>query len=127
LPAECGLKAPHCFEPAPSHLWASLRERCSAGWVAFAYDLDGNLTGDGLWSYTYDAENRLVAMTTTTAAITAGYPARTLEFTYDYLGRRVQKQVTDLDTSITQTRRFVYDGWNLVAKLAGDGTGASPE
>jgi YD repeat-containing protein len=29
---------------------------------AFAYDLDGNLTSDGRWDYTYDAENRLVAM-----------------------------------------------------------------
>jgi YD repeat-containing protein len=27
------------------------------------HDLDGNLATDSLWSYTYDAENRLVRMT----------------------------------------------------------------
>jgi hypothetical protein len=26
----------------------------------FSYDLDGNLTNDGRWAYTWDAENRLV-------------------------------------------------------------------
>ena len=29
---------------------------------AFLYDLDGNLTADGRWTYTWDAENRLMAM-----------------------------------------------------------------
>jgi len=26
----------------------------------FSYDLDGNMTSDGRWNYTWDAENRLV-------------------------------------------------------------------
>jgi YD repeat-containing protein len=29
----------------------------------FQYDADGNLTSDGRWNYTWDAENRLVMMT----------------------------------------------------------------
>ncbi len=29
---------------------------------AFSFDLDGNLTSDGRWTYTWDAENRLIAM-----------------------------------------------------------------
>jgi hypothetical protein len=39
------------------------------GWIwlppaqeALTYDLDGNLTGDARWTYTWDAENRLTAM-----------------------------------------------------------------
>ena len=26
----------------------------------FSYDLDGNMTSDGRWNYTWDAENRLI-------------------------------------------------------------------
>src|SRR5436190_22988426 len=29
---------------------------------AFGYDSDGNLTGDGVWNYQWDAENRLMSM-----------------------------------------------------------------
>ncbi len=31
--------------------------------TALTYDADGNLTGDGRYSYAYDCENRLVTMT----------------------------------------------------------------
>ncbi|MBK8474727.1 MAG: RHS repeat protein [Opitutaceae bacterium] len=30
----------------------------------FTYDLDGNLTSDGRWTYGWDAENRLTLMET---------------------------------------------------------------
>ena len=33
----------------------------------FTYDLDGNLTADGRWSYTWDAENRLIRIVRATA------------------------------------------------------------
>jgi YD repeat-containing protein len=32
----------------------------------FSYDPDGNLTNDGRWAYTWDAENRLITMTVNT-------------------------------------------------------------
>ena len=35
----------------------------------FAYDYDGNLINDGRWAYTWDAENRLVAMTNNNATV----------------------------------------------------------
>ena len=38
----------------------------------FGYDDDGNLTSDGRWTYTYDAENRPITAETTAAAVTAG-------------------------------------------------------
>ena len=38
-----------------------------------------------------------------------------LEFVYDYLGRRVEKKVTEISTAtVTSEERFLYDGWNLV-------------
>ena len=77
----------------------------------FSYDPDGNLTNDGRWAYTWDAENRLIGMTTNT---TAGPPYQ-LTFAYDAKGRRIQKTVAT--NGISTTIRFLYDGWNLVAVL----------
>jgi RHS repeat-associated protein len=93
----------------------------------FSYDADGNLTSDGMWNYTWDAENRLIRMETTTVAALAGRPDQVLEFKYDYRHRRVAKKVfsrPDPLTSYTLTseRRFVYDGWNVIAET--DGAGA---
>jgi RHS repeat-associated protein len=85
----------------------------------FTYDLDGNLTSDGIWDYQWDAENRLTRMTTTSGAAACGMSNRRLDFTYDYLGRRAQKIVTDETTlQIISNRRFLYDGWNLVAEFS---------
>lgn len=78
------------------------------------YDTDGNLTSDDVWVYQWDAENRLTQMTNT-GAQAWGMPARTLSFAYDYLGRRVQKQV--VDNGVTGTRKYIYHGWNLIAEL----------
>ncbi len=85
---------------------------------SFTYDLDGNLTNDGVWVYSYDAENRLVKMQTDYAARTwGGVPHRIIEFVYDYLGRRVQKRVRNGDNSSEiSSRRYLYDGWNLIAE-----------
>jgi RHS repeat-associated protein len=83
-------------------------------------DADGNMTTDGLWNYVYDAENRLVSMTATQAAQTAGFPAQSRSFQYDYLNRRVQKQLQTTvsgTTTTNYTRRYLYDGDNLVAEV----------
>jgi len=77
----------------------------------FSYDPDGNLTNDGRWSYTWDAENRLTGMAVNT---TAG-PHYQLTFAYDPKGRRIQK--TSSTNGISTTINFLYDGWNLVAIL----------
>jgi hypothetical protein len=60
-----------------------------------SYDDDGNLTCDGMWNYSWDAENRLAVMETTTVARTyGGIPPFRIAFKYDALGRRIQKSVT---------------------------------
>jgi RHS repeat-associated protein len=78
----------------------------------FSYDADGNLTNDGRWSYTWDAENRLIGMTVNTNV----GPQYQLTFTYDPKGRRIQELVVSNSVAIS-TNRFLYDGWNLVAEL----------
>ncbi len=86
---------------------------------AFYYDRDGNLTNDERWTYTWDAENRLVNMTSASSAPTGS--KLKLDFAYDWKGRRVEKLVSTNNGSsyVAQyTNRFVYDGWNLMAVLA---------
>lgn len=83
------------------------------------YDDDGNLTSDGVWDYMWDAENRLIRMTSTSESVLGGFPNRRMEFKYDYLGRRVQKLVFDHGSNqLLSARRFLYDGWNLIAELS---------
>jgi RHS repeat-associated protein len=91
-----------------------------SGLQSFTYDDDGNLTSDGVWDYSYDAENRLTSMTATTAAVAGGFANQRLEFKYDYQSRRVSKLVLSWNGTgwtATSERRFLYDGWNLVAEF----------
>ena len=86
----------------------------------YTYDLDGNLTSDGRWTNLWDAENRLINMTSLGSA-PAGSQCN-LAFTYDYLGRRIEKIVSTNNGSsyiAPYTNKFVYDGWNVVAILDG--------
>lgn len=101
------------------------------GWMFFppatetlVHDLDGNLTEDARWTYAWDAESRLIAMEEKTIA--GGGPARKrLEFTYDHLSRRVRKlvktddgvQSVSTNWPVTKDRRFIYDGWNMIAEI----------
>jgi len=83
----------------------------------FQYDADGNLTNDGRWAYTWDAENRLINLTNNTGM----GPLYNLTFVYDAKGRRIQKIVTTNGVGFT-TNTFLYDGWNLVAELGAGNT-----
>jgi hypothetical protein len=64
------------------------------------YD-DGNLLSDGRnglidegrWVYLWDAENRLIQMESTAAAVTAGMPYTKLTFEYNWEGKRVARHV----------------------------------
>ncbi len=58
----------------------------------FTYDADGNLKTDGRWGYTWDADNRLVAMETL-QSLPAAVPRRKLVVVYDYMHRRCAKHV----------------------------------
>jgi RHS repeat-associated protein len=96
----------------------------------FGYDLDGNLTADGRWKYTYDAENRLTAVETLRPSALADADNQRLEFKYDYLGRRVEKLVrTGFGTSgysstATSDEKSIWSGWMLIARLDGKSSNA---
>ena len=70
------------------------------GTSALAFDLNGNLTNDGVYSYTWNARNQLVQVQQGATAI-AGYQ-------YDAFGRRRQKVINGATT------QFVYDGQDFV-------------
>jgi RHS repeat-associated protein len=80
--------------PAPvasavSYTVNALNQYTAVGAVAPTYDANGNLTGDGTFTYGYDAENRL------TSASGAG---NTATYAYDGQGRRKLKTVSSATT-----------------------------
>jgi RHS repeat-associated protein len=86
----------------------------------FGYDADGNTTNDGRWTFTWDAENRLVSMQAI-STVPSGAKKK-LEYAYDYQGRRTQKIVSTWNGSAyvaASTNKFVYDAWNLIAEING--------
>jgi RHS repeat-associated protein len=76
----------------------------------FSYDLDGNMTSDGRWNYTWDAENRLIMVESRPDTPSGSW--RRIEWTYDALGRRIQ-QVTLIWTNnawfVVENLKFVSD------------------
>ena len=55
----------------------------------FSYDLDGNMSTDGRWNYTWDAENQLVKVESRSDTPQASW--RRVEWQYDALGRRIRQ------------------------------------
>jgi YD repeat-containing protein len=70
----------------------------------FTYDADGNLTQDGRWNYTWDAENRLVRVQ---SRDDAPMPSRwKVELKYDWQGRRLH----DHERRVVHLRRVASGG-----------------
>ncbi len=69
-------------------------------YTPFTYDLDGNLLSNGLFTYTYDAANRLSTVSSNGVLLVTNF--------YDAKSRRVQKVTPDATTT------FFYDDWNLI-------------
>ncbi|MBK1884596.1 hypothetical protein JIN85_19425, partial [Luteolibacter pohnpeiensis] len=59
-------------------------------------------------------------MTLNSTALGLGVPYRKLIFDYDWMGRRVRKQVFNRASASTPTEdlRFAYDGWNLYSEYS---------
>lgn len=83
-----------------------LNQYASAGPASFTYDGNGNLNSDGANGYSYDIENRLIGKTGGTSAT----------ISYDPKGR-LSKIAGGLGTT-----RFLYDGDELVAEYASNGS-----
>lgn len=82
-----------------------LNQYSAVSGATFAYDNNGNLTSDGLTTYSYDVENRL----TNASGRTAG------ALSYDPMGR------LNAVTSSGATTSYLYDGDALVAEYNGAG------
>ncbi|MFA6557968.1 MAG: RHS repeat-associated core domain-containing protein [Candidatus Obscuribacterales bacterium] len=80
----------------------------TVGGVAFSYDLNGNLTSDGTWTYGFDEEDRMIS------ASKAGV---SLSMVYDPIHRQAQKQVG------SSKARYIYSEWQRIADYDG-ATGA---
>ncbi len=84
----------------------------------FTHDFDGNLTSDGLWTNTWNAENRLLK-TESLASVAAAARARE-EWTYLPDGRWIQRIVSTNNGAAyypAYTNRYVWDGQVLLAIL----------
>src|ERR1043166_3235329 len=85
---------------------------------SFWYDFDGNMIGDGVWTNSWDAENRLTAIEATSLVPTA---ARAKEvWSFDGAGRWVQRIIYSWSGSAyvaASTNRFLWDGAVLLGVL----------
>jgi RHS repeat-associated protein len=100
--------------------------------VAPQYDADGNLTDDGLRTFTWDAESRLLSVTTKDTLLPVGTPMYRATYQYDDGGRRIAQTVEARTVSggvyvLVSRRCYLYDGWNCVAEYdyAPNGSGAT--
>lgn len=94
----------------------------------FVHDADGNLTADGQWSYTWDAESRLIAVETLPALVAPAGPLpperkRKVEYLYDAQHRRIARKAYSWSVAtsawqLTSDTRSLYDGWNVIAEFA---------
>lgn len=84
-----------------------LNQYTTAAGATLTHDARGNLTGDGVWTYTFDADNKLKSATKTGYAATLAY------------GAEGRLRRTTLAGAITD---LAYDGVDLVAEYDGAGT-----
>ena len=106
------------------------------GTYTYTYDADGNCTakfidvnhtgvlqaGDtDVTQYTWDADNRLVEVTT--AATYGGALTQTVVYLYDAEGRWIGENIENGSGVVTHETRFVYDGNQIVLQFDANGGG----
>jgi RHS repeat-associated protein len=84
--------------------YSSLNQIVNFGSNAYAYDKNGNVLDDGLRTYTWDAENRLLSITSRSNA------ALKTVFKYDGLGRRT---AIDTGSNAAIETRYLWCGEQL--------------
>jgi RHS repeat-associated protein len=86
-----------------SATYNAANQQTAFGGLTLTYDLNGNLTGDGTNTLSWNSRNKL-------SSISGGVSA---SFGYDGWGRRNTKTVSSTTTN------FLYDGLNVVQELSG--------
>jgi RHS repeat-associated protein len=92
---------------------SALNQYTAVNSALLSYDPDGNLSTNGVWSYTWDAENRLVTVASNGVLLVTN--------AYDHQHRRVRK------VTPAATFDFIYDGWNLIHETVSSTNGAVTE
>jgi len=87
-----------------SHTYNAANQMTQRGSSTLTYDNNGNLSGDGTNTYSWDARNQLTSMSG---------PGLSASFLYDGIGRRIKKTVNG---SITE---YLYDGATAVQEISG--------
>jgi len=85
-------------------------QQTAFGGQTLTYDLNGNLTGDGVNAYTWNARGQLTSISG---------PGWNATFQYDAARRRVGKTVNSVTTA------FLYDGVNAVQEQSGGSPSAN--
>jgi RHS repeat-associated protein len=97
-----------------SHTSNGLNQYSAVAGTNFSYDANGNLTHDGVSTFVYDVENRLVWRG-------SGSGTTWAELRYDPLGRLYETYGSaSLPGGATGYTRFLYDGSDLVAEYDGN-------
>lgn len=92
----------------------------------YFYDNNGNLTlknpknqSQKAYKYLYSSKNQLIQIQVLNG--TLGSVIQQIEFRYDAIGRRIQKEVIDTeDSTKSYTKKFVYDGDNVLLEYDGN-------
>jgi RHS repeat-associated protein len=92
----------------------------------YFYDNNGNmssrmekLNNSNVTNYTYNSENQLVKI----EVFENSSMIKTSEYFFDALGRRIRKKITDhQDSAKSYSRKFIYDGQEILAELDEDNT-----
>lgn len=87
------------------------------------YDGRGNLVNDSLWTFTWDGADRLVAVESSAAAISAGFDKVKLTFQYDWMGRRYAKRSHTWTGSAfaanpDKVTLYWWDDWHLIREAS---------
>jgi RHS repeat-associated protein len=91
---------------ARSYAANGLNQYSTAAGATLNYDTNGNLTGDGVWTYAYNQDNRLVSANKTGLSAT---------LRYDTSGRLTSTNIAGVNTL------FAYAGTDLLAEYDGAG------
>jgi RHS repeat-associated protein len=100
------------MDPAGNVRTNTYRVSASGAGATYTYDPNGNLSskteGTDTWVYTWNAENQLTKVEKNGAEVA--------RFSYDPLGRRVEKVAAAIATA------YVYDAWDILREVDGSHT-----
>jgi RHS repeat-associated protein len=91
----------------------SVNEITTINGAPLSYDNNGNLTADSLYTYTYDEEKRLTAVTRNSDSRVVG------QYQYDTLSRRVQKVANPASPPAPTTTLYFYDYKRIIEEQNG--------